>query len=106
MSDYIQVFTTVEEKDDAQKIIYGALGARLCACAQIVGPITSSYWWQGKIEEAEEFLCILKSRKDLYEELEATIKQNHPYDVPEILAMPVKKGNPDYISWMAAELKK
>ncbi len=106
MSEYIQVFTTVEKRDEAKKIITGALEARLCGCAQVVGPISSSYWWEGKIEEAEEYLCILKSRQDLYLELEAMIKKNHPYDVPEILAVPVQEGNPDYLDWLTKELKK
>lgn len=65
MTEYIQVLTTTGSKDDAQKIASSAVGKRLAACVQILGPITSTYWWQGAMETAEEWLCLLKTRKDL-----------------------------------------
>jgi len=104
MKDYIQVFTTTESKEDAEKISREVLGKRLAACTQIIGPIKSIYWWKEKIEEAEEWLCIMKSLNDLYEQLEKVIKEIHPYEVPEILALPVVAGNQGYLEWLNKEL--
>jgi len=106
MMEVIQVVTTMDKKQDAQKIAKSLIAKRLAACVQIVGPIISTYWWQDKIETAEEWMCIAKTEKRLYTELEKEIRENHPYDVPEILAMPVILGNQDYIKWLSTELKK
>jgi periplasmic divalent cation tolerance protein len=105
MTEYIQVFTTVEHKTDAEKIAKGLVEKRLAACVQILGPLTSYYHWQGKMDSATEYLCLIKSRNDLFASLEAEIISMHPYDVPEILAMPITKGGKDYLSWLAAELE-
>jgi len=104
MTEFIQVITSAATKADAQAIATAVVGKRLAACAQIIGPITSTYWWQGNIETAEEWLCIMKSRQDLYDELEQAIRQVHPYKVPEILAIPVVLGSQDYLEWMDREL--
>jgi periplasmic divalent cation tolerance protein len=104
MTDYIQVIATTETKTDAQAIATAAVEKRLAACVQITGPITSTYWWQSKIETAEEWLCIIKSRQDLYAALEETILKIHPYDVPEILAVPVVAGYKNYLKWLDGEL--
>jgi periplasmic divalent cation tolerance protein len=102
----IQVITTTETKADAQAIARALVEKRLAGCVQIIGPITSTYWWQGEIETAEEWLCVIKTRVDLYEQLEAAIKKVHPYDVPEILAVPVVAGSEDYLAWLDSELGK
>ena len=106
MINHIQVMTTAETKADAQAIANAIVEKRLAACVQIIGPITSTYWWQGEIETAEEWLCIIKSRKDLYQALEKAVREVHPYDVPEILAIPVATGNKDYLEWLNGELGK
>ena len=105
MTEYIQVLTTVEQKADAEKIVKSLLEKHLAACAQIIGPMTSYFHWQGKLDSAREYLCLIKSREDLFPELEAVIKSMHPYEVPEILASPITKGGKDYMNWLAAELK-
>ncbi len=104
MTNYIQAITTTETKTDAQTIARAVVEKRLAACVQIIGPITSTYRWQEKIETAEEWLCIIKSRQDLYPALEETILKIHPYDVPEILAVPVTAGHKDYLKWLDDEL--
>jgi len=104
MTKFIQVTTTTETKEGALKIAQVILEKRLTACIQVIGPITSSYWWRGSIETAEEWLCIIKSREDLYKELVRTIRQLHPYDVPEILVTPVVAGDSDYLKWLDSEL--
>lgn len=105
MADYIQVFTTTEKKEDAVRIAKILLEKRLAGCIQIIGPVSSLYWWKGKMEESEEWLCIIKSEKSLYNELEKTIKDNHPYEVPEIIAVPIIMGNQDYLDWLNSILQ-
>jgi len=105
MTKYIQVMTTVENRADAEKIARTLVEKRLAACVQILGPLTSYYQWQGKLDTADEYLCLIKSREDLFAELEADIKTMHSYEVPEILAVPVIKGGRDYLNWLAAELE-
>ena len=106
MKEYIQVFTTTEKKEDAKKIAKALAEKRLAGCIQIVGPIGSIYWWKDKVETAEEWLCFIKSKKSLYDELEKVIKEIHPYEVPEIIAMPIVRGSKDYLEWLKNELKK
>jgi periplasmic divalent cation tolerance protein len=104
MPDYIQVVTTTEHRENADRIAQALVEQRLAACVQISGPITSTYRWQGKIETTQEWQCRAKSRADLYEKIEEAIRRLHPYEVPEILAIPIFSGNNSYFSWMEAEL--
>ena len=104
MTNHTQTLTTTQTKADAQAIANALVEKRLAACVQIVGPITSTYRWHGEIETAEEWLCLIKSREDLYEQLEQAILETHPYDVPEILAVPVVSGNKRYLEWLDSEL--
>lgn len=95
----------MSNKNEAERIAKLLLEKRVAGCVQIIGPIISMYWWKGKIERAEEWLCLIKSRLNLYNELESLIRENHSYEIPEILAMPIIKGNNDYIKWLNNELK-
>ena len=106
MEEYIQVVTAIEKREDAEKIAKALVEKRLAACVQILGPIVSTYWWKGTIERAEEWLCIIKSKKKLYEELEKSIKEIHPYETPEIFALPVVAGSKEYLKWLSNEVKK
>jgi len=105
MTEYIQVLTTVAQKADAEKIANILVEKHIAACVQIIGPLTSYFRWEGKMDSAQEYLCLIKSRNDLFAELEAVIIDMHPYEVPEILAMPITGGGKDYLNWLAAELK-
>ena len=104
MSDYIQVVTTTERKEDAERIARALVEARLAACVQVLGPITSTYRWKGAIETSREWQCVAKSRLDLYARLEETIRGAHPYEVPEILALPITAGSQGYLEWLDGEL--
>ncbi len=106
MEEYIQILTTTEKKEDAVKIARVLIEKRLAGCIQIVGPIVSTYWWKGNVEIAEEWSCFIKSKKILYEELEKAIKEIHPYETPEIIAMAIVAGSKDYLEWLNGELKK
>ena len=105
MEEYIQVITAIEKRADAEKIANAMVEKRLAACVQIVGPIVSTYWWKGNIESAEEWLCIIKSKKSLYDELEKAIKEIHPYETPEIFALSIAAGSKDYLKWLSREVK-
>ena len=104
MSDYIQVITTTEHKADAETIARLLVEERLAACVQIVGPISSTYRWQGKIETAEEWQCWAKTRRELYEQIEQAIRRLHPYDEPEILAVGILAGSASYLAWLDGEV--
>ena len=105
MGQYIQVITTTERREDADRIAGALVEARLAACVQVVGPITSTYRWQGKIETAQEWQCWAKSRRDLYDQIQQAIRRLHPYEVPEILALPVLAGSVDYLAWLDGQIK-
>jgi periplasmic divalent cation tolerance protein len=104
MDEYIQIMTTVEQQKDAETIAHQLLHKRLAACVQIIGPIKSYFWWQDKIDRAAEYICLIKSRKDLYSKAEEAITEVHPYDVPEIIAVPIVAGGGSYLQWLATEL--
>jgi periplasmic divalent cation tolerance protein len=103
MAEYIQVHTTIDSREGAQKIATALVSKHLAACVQIAGPITSTYWWQGKMEQAEEWVCTAKTRSKLYNEVEQAIREAHTYDVPEILAVDIAAGNADYLNWVTQE---
>ncbi len=104
MSETILVTTTFEQKNEALKIAEILLEKRLVACAQTEGPVESMYWWKGEIEHASEYKLVMKSSVSLWQELEETIRLHHPYDVPEILAVPVYLVNKAYDKWLHEEL--
>ncbi len=102
--EYLQVMTTTASAEDAQRIARALVEGQLAACVQVIGPLTSTYWWQDAIEEAQEYLCLIKTRRDRFEALAATIRALHPYEVPEILAVPVAAGDTSYLAWLDAAL--
>ena len=105
MTEYLQVMVSVESEEDGAKIADLLLEKRLAGCVQILGPMTSHYRWQGKIERGAEYLCIIKSRRDLYDQVEAAIKEVHPYEVPEIMALTVIDGSSEYLAWLDQQLE-
>ena len=106
MADAIQVMTTTAAQADAKRVARAVLEVHLAACVQIIGPLTSLYWWQGEIEQAEEWLCLIKTRADAFADLERAIRSVHPYEVPEIVALPVAAGSADYLAWLNGEVRR
>jgi periplasmic divalent cation tolerance protein len=100
MNEYIQVLTTTEKQEDAEKIARSLVERRLAACVQIAGSITSIYRWQGKVEEAKEYQCWIKTLAKRFPEVQAAIREMHPYEVPEIIALPILDGGKDYLAWL------
>ncbi len=103
MAEYVEVVTTTQNRDDAMRIARTLVEARLAACVQIRGPIESTYHWKGAIETAEEWQCVAKSRADLFDQIDAAIRDVHPYEVAEILALPIAAGSRAYLDWIAQE---
>jgi periplasmic divalent cation tolerance protein len=100
--DYISVVTTTDTEANARLIASAVLDNHLAACVQIFGPIESRYWWEGKIETAQEWRLTIKTRTVLFDDLSSAIRAVHPYSVPEILALPVVAGNRDYLACLDA----
>jgi len=100
MKPYIQVTTTTETKEEAEKIAQYLVEQKLAACVQITGPIASTYRWKGKVENAQEWLCLIKTWEELYDKVETAIKKLHSYETPEIIAVPIIKGSKEYLHWI------
>ena len=102
---FLQVQTTTDSRAEAVELAQAAVEARLAACAQVAGPIASTYWWEDGIERAEEWLIMLKLPADRYDELAAFITERHSYDEPEIVALPIVTGSAAYLNWMREETR-
>jgi periplasmic divalent cation tolerance protein len=96
---------TTASKMEAETIVQRLLEAKLIACANIIGPVYSHFHWSGKMEKAEEYLILMKSRRDLFEKLSETVKALHSYEVPEILVLPVVEGSKAYMDWLDSCLR-
>ncbi len=103
-SDYAVVMVTAGTIEEAQKISRLLLEEKTAACVNIVPKISSSYWWEGKIETAEEYLLIIKTKTAMLPELIELVKGAHSYSVPEIVALPIVGGNPEYLDWIGESL--
>jgi len=99
----VQLITTVQSREDALTLARGAVDGRVAACVQIIGPITSVYRWKGDVEEATEFLCVMKTPLEDLERLIVFVRQRHPYDTPEITAVESLFTDDRYLAWAQAE---
>jgi periplasmic divalent cation tolerance protein len=99
-SSAIVVYCTASSFEEAKKITESLIAEKLAACVSMVPNLYSVYWWEGKIERAEEVLMMIKTQNSRFKALAQRIKQLHSYSVPEILVLPVVEGNPDYLKWL------
>ena len=97
------VVTNAPDREVAGRIAQALVDKRLAACVNILAGCTSVYRWQGEVERAEEVPMLIKTRGARFHELEAAIRQLHPYELPEIIAVPVTQGLPDYLDWVTSE---
>lgn len=102
--EHVIIFVTTSSKDEAQRIGMVLLQERQAACVSIVPETDSHYWWQGKRESAKETLLMVKTRTSQINRVVNLVRQNHSYAVPEIVAVPIIGGNPDYLDWIDREL--
>ncbi len=103
--NYIVVLVTTANKAEAEKIAQTLLEEKLIACANIIHPVASFFFWKGKADTAEECLMVIKSRLDLFSSLVQRLKELHSYEVPEVLALPIIGASNEYIGWMDEALK-
>ena len=104
MTDKIVVLCTCGTAEEGEAIARRLIEAHLAACVNVLGGARSFYRWQGAIENAAEFLLIIKSSRGRFEALRAEIERLHSYEVPEIVALPLVAGSPNYLSWLDGEL--
>jgi periplasmic divalent cation tolerance protein len=101
----ILVLTGTSTRAEAQAIVDAAMAQRLAAAAQVIGPVASTYRWEGAIAHADEWLCLLKTTAPLYDALEQAIRALHSYKLPGILAIPIVAGSAPYLAWLAQEAR-
>lgn len=106
MTEFLQITTTVGTRQDAERIATELVSRRLAGCVQINGPIASTFRWQGKIETADEWLCIVKTGRDQLDGIRNVLAEIHPYDVPELIATPIVDGGEAYLKWLEEQLGK
>lgn len=106
MTEYVVVFVTVGAQEEGDRLARTLVDERLAACVNVIAGVKSVYRWQGGIENAEERLLVIKSRRDLFERLKNRIAELHSYSVPEIVALPIVAGSESYLRWLDEELLK
>jgi len=99
-SQFIVVFVTCGSEEEGLKIANALVEGHLAACANLISPIRSIYRWEGKIWDEKEWLLIIKTQKDRFEELEKKVKSLHSYSVPEIISLPIVEGSSAYLDWI------
>ena len=97
------VLTSLPDRETAVKLARSLVTGRLAACVNVGAPVESMYHWRGQIETATEVPLIIKTRRDLYEAVQAAILASHPYELPEVIAVPVSHGFNRYLDWIGAE---
>jgi periplasmic divalent cation tolerance protein len=103
--EYLQVQTTTDSRAEAMELAKAAVEARLAACGQVAGPVASTYWWNDKLERAEEWFVFFKLPADRYEALAAFLAERHSYDEPEIVATQFVAGSPSFLGWITDETR-
>jgi periplasmic divalent cation tolerance protein len=104
MEELLQAFMTVPTEAEGRRIAQVLVEERLAACVQMSGPIESTYRWQGRVEHSTERLCLVKTSRARFPALKRRVTELHPYDVPEIIAVPIAAGNGKYLDWLLAAL--
>ncbi|MBI5909736.1 MAG: divalent-cation tolerance protein CutA [Betaproteobacteria bacterium] len=103
--DSLLVVTNLPDRESAEKLATLLVERRLAACVNILAPCSSVYRWQGEIRHDEEHPLLIKTVQDRYAELEASIRANHPYELPEIIAVSLSGGLPAYLQWVETETR-
>jgi periplasmic divalent cation tolerance protein len=104
MTDKILVLTTAGSEAEARTIAYALVERRLAVCANIIPRIQSIYRWQGKVEESEEYLLLVKTTADHFAKVREAINELHSYDLPECIALPISDGSEPYLKWIDSAL--
>ena len=105
MTDKIVVLTTCAVESDAERMARALIDGRLAACVNVVPGVRSFYHWKGETQSSQEYLLIVKTSRDLFGALRAEMEKLHPYELPELLALPVVAGSEDYLGWLQSNLR-
>jgi periplasmic divalent cation tolerance protein len=105
MTDKIVVITTCGSQEEALKLAAALIEKRLAACVNISAPVTSVYRWKEKVEKSEEWMLVIKTRRERFDELRIMLETAHSYELPELLAIPVVDGSPTYLDWLEIETR-
>jgi periplasmic divalent cation tolerance protein len=105
VTDKIVVLSTCDSEEEAKRVAHHLVEQRLAACVNVLPGARSVYRWKDKIEEAAEFLLVIKSSRDLFPALRAELQKVHSYEVPEVIALPIVDGSERYLSWLDSELQ-
>jgi periplasmic divalent cation tolerance protein len=103
-AELVEVRTSVASRDDADRLARDVVAAWLAACAQVTGPVTSYYHWKGALERSEEWQCHLKTTRTRWPDVERFLRENHPYELPEIVMLPLA-GSEAYLDWVRDEVE-
>lgn len=101
--EVLLVMSTLPDRDSAQALARILVESRLAACVNVLAPCVSVYRWQGAVEETAEVPLVIKTTARRYAALESALRAHHPYELPEIVAVPLARGLPGYLEWVAAE---
>jgi len=104
MSDLIVVLVTASSQEEANEIATDLVGAMLAACVNVIPGVTSVYRWEGKLQHSQEWLLVIKSRRDVLDALVQRVQAVHSYDLPEIIALPLTGGSDAYLRWLDQEI--
>ncbi|HET9751851.1 MAG TPA: divalent-cation tolerance protein CutA [Myxococcales bacterium] len=105
MTDAMLVFTTLPGAEAAAELAKAVVGEKLAACANLLPAVRSIYRWQGRVQDESEVLVLFKTRQEHFERLKARLLELHPYEIPEVLAVPVEQGYQAYLDWLAQETR-
>lgn len=105
MTDKIVVLNTCASAEEAERLARRVIDDRLAACVNVLSPVRSFFRWKGKIEDSAEWLLLIKTSRDKFDLLRAALESVHTYEVPEVIAIPIVDGAPDYLSWIERELQ-
>ena len=103
MEEFIVVYVTAGSPSEGDRLARALVEERLAACVNRVAPVQSVYRWEGKLEQSEEQLLIIKTQRSLFTALEKRVRELHSYTVPEIVALPIIEGSQDYLRWLAEQ---
>ena len=105
MTDKVVLLSTCNSSEEARQVARALVEKRLAACVQVSGAMTSVYRWRGKIEEADEYWVVIKTSRALVDAVRMELEKLHSYEVPELVALPIVDGSPNYLNWLNTELQ-
>ena len=105
MTDKIVVFNTCGSLDEAERLSRRLVDERLAACVTVISPVRSFYRWKDEVTDSAEWLLMIKTSRAMFEPLRAVLESSHSYELPEVIAIPVIEGSPNYLAWIEREIK-